>query len=610
MTIFWSAIINGAILSALLSVLVWFALRITPRHALNAATRHAIWWIVLSATLALPLPYAQWPLIKPARAATQSAIGLTRNPPWDTSDSQSTNTSAYTLPIQIPASQLLRPILIFWICTALLLLARVFISYATLYRRSLRAAQTPPQLNRRLEAWLTRSGSRRQGTRLAISTEIEIPIATGPFSSAVLIPAKLFESMSDEDLDQIGLHEAAHLARHDDCTLLLQRMIEAVFALHPVVRWLTRQIDLEREIACDDIVAASPEHARTYADCLTRTVALCGGVRTSLAAANVADGRSHLSRRIELLVDKTRNTRVHLTKTRLATIAIVLLAVTGLLAQTPLLIAIGAPAKLLAQLQPAPEFHPDPAPSELMPFGQELAEAHSQLQSRHFDQAIAIYEHLLTETTDLSVKTTLWTSLAEACRYKGDFKTSIAILEEAFEQLPNNASIAANLGILYESQKDNIHARQYYERSLAINPDNPLVLNNLAYLVTETGGDLDQALAYARSAQQKLPDFAEVNDTIGWIYLKKNLISDALGVFKILVDNAPNNPEFRYHYALALYKDGNDVDALTQCKTALTYMPKEIFANPLFADIHTLMDKIAPIIDTMPPEMQREAPTK
>ena len=54
MTTFWSAIINSAILSTLLSLAVWLALQITPRRALNAATRYAIWWLVLITTLALP----------------------------------------------------------------------------------------------------------------------------------------------------------------------------------------------------------------------------------------------------------------------------------------------------------------------------------------------------------------------------------------------------------------------------------------------------------------------------------------------------------------------------------------------------------------------------
>ncbi len=61
MTAFWSAIVNSAILSALLTIAVWIALRLTPRIALNAATRYAIWWLVLLATLALPLSSVQWP---------------------------------------------------------------------------------------------------------------------------------------------------------------------------------------------------------------------------------------------------------------------------------------------------------------------------------------------------------------------------------------------------------------------------------------------------------------------------------------------------------------------------------------------------------------------
>ena len=64
----------------------------------------------------------------------------------------------------------------------------------------------------------------------------KIPIATGPFRTAILIPAKLFEAMTNTDLEQIGRHEAAHLARRDDYTLFAQRVIEALFALHPVVR--------------------------------------------------------------------------------------------------------------------------------------------------------------------------------------------------------------------------------------------------------------------------------------------------------------------------------------------------------------------------------------
>jgi uncharacterized protein HemY len=65
-----------------------------------------------------------------------------------------------------------------------------------------------------------------------------------------------------------------------------------------------------------------------------------------------------------------------------------------------------------------------------------------------------------------------------------------------------------------------------------VETENPAALNNLAYLISETpGGDLTQALTLAQKANQKLPQAPEIADTLGWIYLKKNLTDNALEIF-------------------------------------------------------------------------------
>ena len=334
MTAFWSATINGAILSALLTIVVWVALRITPRRALNAATRYAIWWIVLLATLALPLSYAQWPR-RTAVALYAQVMPLT-DPAPALPIAVPAAAPRIVLPLEIPASPWLQPILIAWIAAALLLLLRVALSYATLYRRTARAIDAPRELRARL-------GANSRQLRVALSEEIDIPMAVGPFRPAILIPARLFATMTQSDLDQIVIHEATHLARRDDYTLFLQRIVEALFALHPVVRWITRQLDLEREIACDDAVARSTDTARSYADCLTRMVQACGGVRPSLAAAAFADSRSHLSRRVELLMRADRTGSTRLLHRPFALIAVGLLCAVVLLAKTPLMVAFATP---------------------------------------------------------------------------------------------------------------------------------------------------------------------------------------------------------------------------------------------------------------------------
>ena len=107
-----------------------------------------------------------------------------------------------------------------------------------------------------------------------------------------MFPARLLDELDPRELEQIGIHEAAHLLRNDDYALLLQRILEALFALHPVVRWISRRIDLEREIACDDFVIASTNNPQPYAACLARVVQLTGGIRATPIATSAADRRT------------------------------------------------------------------------------------------------------------------------------------------------------------------------------------------------------------------------------------------------------------------------------------------------------------------------------
>ena len=92
------------------------------------------------------------------------------------------------------------------------------------------------------------------------------------------------------------------------------------------------------------------------------------------------------------------------------------------------------------------------------------------------------------------------------------------------------------------------------------------MLNNLAYLMTETGGNLDEALTLAQRAKQQLPNFTEVSDTIGWIYIKKNLSDSAIEIFRDLTAKVKDNPTFHYHYGMALAQKGDKGNALKELK--------------------------------------------
>jgi uncharacterized protein YjbI with pentapeptide repeats/beta-lactamase regulating signal transducer with metallopeptidase domain len=147
--------------------------------------------------------------------------------------------------------------------------------------------------------------------RLCVSEAIDVPVAVGLFDSMILIPRSLLDRLSPEEVDQIALHELAHLHRADDWTNGLQRIVMAVVGWNPSVRFAAAQLDLEREVACDDYVLSSPSVVRPYAMCLAKMAESSSWPRRPMAAPAVFATRKHLSLRIERLLFAGRVTGTH-----------------------------------------------------------------------------------------------------------------------------------------------------------------------------------------------------------------------------------------------------------------------------------------------------------
>jgi uncharacterized protein (TIGR03435 family) len=239
-----------------------------------------------------------------------------------------------------------------WLIVGAIMLIRLAASWILLGRFCARASDPPEALRTRAAHWLALCGSKRRNVRVVCSTETAIPAAVGPLRPAIVIPARLLNELDENALDQIGLHEAAHLARRDDYALAVQRILEALFAPHPVVRWIARRIDLEREIACDDFVLAAKGQSKSYAWCLTRMAELTVGASPSPAAAAAT---SNLARRVDMLLDKTRHTGTRVLRARLAVVIAALAALVWVAGRSPSLLAFAAPSPAfeVASVKPA-----------------------------------------------------------------------------------------------------------------------------------------------------------------------------------------------------------------------------------------------------------------
>ncbi len=125
------------------------------------------------------------------------------------------------------------------------------------------------------------------------STFAQVPVVVGYFKPVILLPVSLATSLSVEQLEAILAHELAHVRRHDFVVNLLQTLVETLFFYHPAVWWLSRQIRVEREHCCDDLVVAACGNRVEYGRALLAIEELRG--RSTLLALGANDG-SLLSR--------------------------------------------------------------------------------------------------------------------------------------------------------------------------------------------------------------------------------------------------------------------------------------------------------------------------
>jgi uncharacterized protein YjbI with pentapeptide repeats/beta-lactamase regulating signal transducer with metallopeptidase domain len=193
-----------------------------------------------------------------------------------------------------------------WLALAVLALVRLAIGLFRLEQLKRDALPLPVEYRDAMEKWgIVNKGSRE--VRLCIIDDVDVPVAVGLFDSMILIPHALLERLSEKEVDQITLHELAHLRRADDWTNGLQRVISALLPWNPAVQFIGQQLDLEREVACDDWVLSLVGTVRPYALCLTKMAESASWPRHTIPAPGVFATRKHISLRIERLLAAGRN---------------------------------------------------------------------------------------------------------------------------------------------------------------------------------------------------------------------------------------------------------------------------------------------------------------
>jgi Tfp pilus assembly protein PilF len=119
-------------------------------------------------------------------------------------------------------------------------------------------------------------------------------------------------------------------------------------------------------------------------------------------------------------------------------------------------------------------------------------------------------------------------------------------------------------------------AAPLYLQVLKAEPDNVVALNNYSYFLADQGNDLDLALSYAQKAKSKAPADPMIADTLGFVYLKKNLPQNAASIFAELTGKYPKVALFHIRLATAHLQAGDKSKAKSELDNARKNNPTKV----------------------------------
>ena len=149
------------------------------------------------------------------------------------------------------------------------------------------------------------------------SREVASPVVIGFAKPVILLPVSLMTHLSMNQVEAVLGHELAHLRRRDPWALMMQRVVETVLFFHPLIWWVSRQLDKSREEACDDLVLTAGCERADYAEALM----VCSELRLrekslspehTMELAAVGRGKELLRQRVLRLLGNEQQASVRL----------------------------------------------------------------------------------------------------------------------------------------------------------------------------------------------------------------------------------------------------------------------------------------------------------
>jgi len=155
--------------------------------------------------------------------------------------------------------------------------------------------------------------------------------------------------------------------------------------------------------------------------------------------------------------------------------------------------------------------------------------------------------------------------LANFLRNKEDYEKSIKLYSEILEKINSNhklyPAVLERRGMAYERIDNWELSEKDLLASLEIIPDEPYVMNYLAYSWVEKNKNIEKALIMLRKANDLKKNNGYITDSLGWALYKLENFSEAKKYLEMAIILMPRDPIINDHFADCLWMNNYKIQA-------------------------------------------------
>ncbi|MBD3763607.1 MAG: tetratricopeptide repeat protein [Rhodobacterales bacterium] len=157
---------------------------------------------------------------------------------------------------------------------------------------------------------------------------------------------------------------------------------------------------------------------------------------------------------------------------------------------------------------------------------------------------------------------------------------------------PRHWVLFYNRGITLERSRQWDRADADFRQALALNPDQPQVLNYLGYSLIERGQNLDEALGMIERAVAARPDSGYIIDSLAWALFKLGRFDEALEPMERASLLEPVDPIVTDHLGDVYWAVGRLLEARFQWRRALSFEPEPTEAERIRRKLEVGLDAV------------------